>query len=357
MAYYALIMAGGTGTRLWPLSRRATPKQSLCLVGERTMFQHAVDRVLPLFGAEHILVVAPGPYVETLIEQAPMLRPGNFIVEPEGRGTAPCIGLAAVHLRHRDPGARMAVLTADQYIHDVARFRQALVAAGELAGSGYIVTLGIKPSAPVTGYGYIEQGEYLEAPQGFAAYRAVRFTEKPDQETAERMVASGTFSWNSGMFIWRVADVMEEFARQMPDLLAHLLEIEGAIDTAVYGETLARVWPQVPKQTIDYGIMEGARRVAVIPVDIGWSDVGSWASLAELWPSDADGNIVVSDHIGLGTHNSIVFGSKRLVATIGLRDVVIVDTPDALLVCARGREQDVREVVRLLESQGRQEVL
>ncbi len=171
------------------------------------------------------------------------------------------------------------------------------------------------------------------------------------------MVASGTYSWNSGMFIWRLTDLMEEFARQMPNLHAHLLEIENAIGTPAYEETLARVWPQVPRQTIDYGIMEGARRVAVIPVDIGWSDVGSWASLADLLPSDADGNIVVGPHLGIETRDTLVFGAGRLVATIGLRDVVIVDTPDALLVCARGREQDVREVVRVLERQGRREML
>ena len=357
MAYYALIMAGGTGTRLWPLSRRDCPKQSLKLAGERTMFQHAVERVLPLFGAQHILVVAPGAYGDALAGQAPDLPSENFIVEPEGRGTASCIGLAAIHLRQRDPEATMAVLTADQYIHDVESFRRALVAAGQLAETGRLVTLGIKPSAPVTGYGYIEQGEHVSTLEGFAAYRAVRFTEKPDPETAQRMVASGVYSWNSGMFIWRIARVMEEFERQMPGLYAQLLEVEQALGTPGYRATVERIWKAVVKQTIDYGIMEGARDVAVIPVDIGWSDVGSWASLAELWPADADGNIVVGPHVALDTRDTLVFGSQRLVATIGLRDIVIVDTPDALLVCARGREQDVRELVRTLERQNRQDVL
>jgi mannose-1-phosphate guanylyltransferase len=359
MAFYALIMAGGVGTRLWPLSRRDRPKQSLELVGERTMFEHAVDRIVPIFQPEEIFVVTGAEHVASLAAQAPKLPRENFIVEPAGRGTAPAIGLGAIHLRRQDPEAVMAVLTADHFIADVARFRQALTAAAQAAKEGHLVTLGIKPSSPSTGYGYIEQGGSLGEVEGFQIFCAERFTEKPDQETAFQMVGSGEYSWNSGMFIWRVDRIMEEFERQMPEFYVQLAEVEATLNTPGYQGTLGRVWPQVDKQTIDYGVMEGAEDVVVIPVDIGWSDVGSWTSLSELLPADEAGNIVVGPHVGVDTRDTLVFSksNQRLIATIGLEGMVIVDTENALLVCPREREQEVREIVRLLESEDRGEYL
>jgi len=321
------------------------------------MFEHAVDRIVPLFQPEQIFVVTGAEHVESLAAQAPELPSENFIVEPKGRGTAPCIGLGAIHLHRQDPEAIMAVLTADHFISDTARFRQVLAAAAQVAEEGHLVTLGIKPSSPSTGYGYIKQEESLGVVEGFSVFRAERFTEKPSLETAIHMVESGEYSWNSGMFIWRVDRILQEFQRQMPEFYVQLAEIKAALDTSGYEATLGRVWPQVARQTIDYGVMEGAEDVTVIPVDIGWSDVGSWASLLELLPADGEGNIVVGPHVGIDTRDTLVFGGKRLIATIGLKSMVIVDTEDALLVCPREREQEVRAIVRRLKENGHSEWL
>lgn len=352
--YYALIMAGGSGTRLWPLSRQQHPKQSLQLVGERSMFQMAVDRLLPLFPPERILVVTRADYAVILSEQTPQIPFANFIVEPEGRGTAPAIGLAALHIQAHDPNAVMAVVTADHFISLDPEFHRALRAAYASAEGGHLVTLGIQPSFASTGFGYIQQGSQLAELSGLAVYHLQRFVEKPPAETAQQMLADGGYSWNSGMFIWKVARILEEFQRQMPAFYAQLAEIQASIHSDLYAQVLARVWPGVKKETIDYGVMEGATLAVVIPVDIGWSDIGSWASLPEVLPPDALGNSVRGEHLGVDTNNTIIMGGKRLIATIGISDLVIVDTEDALLVCTKEREQDVREIVRLLTERGKQ---
>ena len=350
--YYAVIIAGGSGTRLWPLSRRSRSKQSLKLVGERSMFQHAVDRLTPLFQPEQIFVVTREDQSELLASQVPELPMSNFITEPVGRGTAPAIGLAAIHLRQRDPQAIMAVLTADHYIRETEKFRQVLEAAQSVAAEGHLVTLGIKPVSASTGFGYIKQGQSLGLIRDFPVFRVERFTEKPTLEVAQHMLASGDFSWNSGMFVWRVDRILAEFQNQMPDLYAQLMEVEAGFGSLDAKGLLAKVWNRVDEQTIDYGVMEHAREVVVIPVDIGWTDVGSWASLAELLPTDQNGNIFVGPYKEIDTHNTLVFGGTRLVATIGVQDIVIVDSEDAVLVCAKNREQEVRQMVDLLKANG-----
>ncbi len=350
--YYALIMAGGCGARLWPLSRKNCPKQSLRLVGERTMFQHAVDRIIPLFPPEQVFIATRAEHVNMLIEQTPELPRENFIVEPEGRGTAPAIGLAAVHLRNRDPQAVMAVLTADHFISDPACFRRALSAAAQVAEQGYLVTLGIMPSCPSTGYGYIQQGKSLGEAQGFPVFCVERFIEKPGRESASRMLEGVGYCWNSGMFIWRASRILKEIQSQIPELYAQLVAIEAVLGTPEYPATLARTWRLIPRQTIDYGVMEAAQGVVVIPVSIGWTDVGSWSSLLKLLPADQDGNTLLGPHLGIDTHDTLAIGGKRLIATIGVRGMVIVDTEDALLVCAKEQEQEVKEIVeRLIESE------
>jgi mannose-1-phosphate guanylyltransferase len=333
------------------------PLIALNLDGERTLIQHAVQRLTPEFPPEQIFIITRQEHVAPLSAQVPDLPSENFIIEPEGRGTGPAIGLAAVHLQQRDPDAVMAVLTADHLITNGDSFRKALLAAEQVAQDGYLVTLGIKPSFPSTGYGYVQQGDPLTISGIFQVFQAERFVEKPDLDSARHMVNSGNYSWNSGMFIWQVKRIIDEFQRQMPNFYEQLLLVKSAIDTLDYEQTLTQIWPTVRKETIDYGVMEGAQDVAVIPVDIGWSDVGSWASLFDVLPADEDGNRVIGQHAGIDTRDTLVIGDQRLIATIGLEGLIIIDTEDALLVCTREREQDVRAMVKLLEKEGKQELL
>jgi mannose-1-phosphate guanylyltransferase len=355
--FYAVILAGGTGTRLWPLSRQACPKQALQLVGDRTMLQHAVDRLDPLFPPERILVVTREAYLPLLIGQVPQIPTENFILEPEGRGTAPAIGLAAVHLAHRNRNSVMAVLTADHFIKDVRNFQRVLLAGYQAALEGGLVTLGIHPDAPSTGYGYIQQGELADTLEDQPVYFVERFIEKPDLPSAQRMISKGGFSWNSGMFIWRSETILNEIATYMHDLYGRLASLAAQIGTNGYEETLKSTWPLVRKETIDYGIMERAENVLVMPADIGWVDVGSWGSLEGLLPVDPDGNIWLGPHLSIDTHNTLVFGKNRLIATIGVENMIIVESGDAILIMPKDREQDVKEIVNQLAMRGEIEYL
>lgn len=354
---YAFIMAGGVGSRLWPRSRKRTPKQFLDLLCQETMLQESYRRLLPIIPGERILVGVGTEYESTVREQLPDLPPENIVIEPSGRGTAPAIGLGALHIHHRDPEAVMVVVTADHHIADAPLFCRAILAAAQVAESGLLVTLGITPTFASTGYGYIRRGEKLQTIDGFDIYRAIRFTEKPDQTMAQAFLESGLYSWNSGMFVWKTAAVRAEFERQMPDLFAQLSAIERALGTSQEQEVLVQTWADVEKETIDYGIMEHARDVAAVPVQIGWSDIGSWQTLMELLQPDAQGNTVTGEHIVFASHNTLIYSPKKLVAAIGLEDMIVVETDDALLICPRSRCQDVRQVVEALRAAGREDLL
>lgn len=355
--YYAVIMAGGGGTRLWPLSRKSRPKQMLSLFGERSLFQTAVRRLEGIFPPERILVVTVQEQAADLQSQAPQIPPENYLLEPLPRGTASVVGLAAVALQERDPQAVMAILTSDHYIGNEDRFRQLLSTAERVAEDDFLVTLGIEPTFAATGYGYIQKGERLNTYNGMDVYRVERFTEKPDEQTARRFLESGDHSWNSGMFVWQVSSIMAEFERQMPALFATLQEISAAWGSASQREVIQHVWPGLKSETIDYGIMEGARRVAVIPASgLEWSDVGSWDSLFDLLEGDEEGNIVMGgNHIGLDTQDTLVYVDEepRLIVTIGVQELVVVDTGDVLLVCHKDQAQRVRQVVKQLKENDR----
>jgi mannose-1-phosphate guanylyltransferase len=357
--FYALIMAGGSGTRLWPLSRKDRPKQSLALIDERTMFQVSVLRVQPLIPVERVHVVTNDQMAAIFKEQVPQLPEQNYIIEPSAKDTGPAVGLALTHIRHVDPDATVAILTADHHIGRVAEFQRALRAAYDLAQDRQIVTLGITPSFASTGFGYIERGEKLGTYLGFDAYRAVHFTEKPVAEVAEHYVAGGLHAWNSGMFIMTCRTGLAEFARQQAAFAQALDTLEPTIGTPEYGDALSRAWASAPPKSIDYAIMEGAQRIAVIPVEIEWSDIGSWASLLDILPKDERGNAFVGPHVAIDTHGSLIRADAngRLIAAMGLKDVVVVDTPDALLVCSLDRVADLKRIVEALRDQKRDDVL
>ncbi len=354
---YALILAGGSGTRLWPRSRKAHPKQLIDLIPPQTLLQKTYQRIAPLIPPERIYVATGVEYLNLVQKQLPEVPRENLIGEPTGHNTAPCIGLAALHLARRDPRGIMVSLHADHIIEHEEEFRGLLVAAVQMAKRGHLVTLGVVPNYPETGYGYIHRGEKLGEVGGWPVFRVRRFTEKPDAETAKRFLASGEYFWNSGMFLWRLDVILKEFSQHLPRLNGQLERIGQALGTEQETDVLERVWGEVEDISIDEGIMERAGDVVVIPADIGWSDVGSWATVGELLPHDATGNAISGEHLGLDTADCVIHSSGRLVATIGLRYMIIVDTGDALLVCPKERAQEVRRLVELLREAGKKQYL
>lgn len=360
--YYAVIMAGGGGTRLWPLSRNSKPKQMLKLDGDRSLFQVAVDRLVGLFPLDHIYVVTSEDQAVIFQEHSPEIPVENYIIEPSGKDTAAAIGLAAMTLNAKDPQAVMAVVTADHFIDNVGRFLHALRAAEEVAAKGFLVTMGILPTFPSTGFGYIQQGNYLGTFEGIVVFEALSFKEKPDRESAVKFVEDQDHSWNSGMFIWQTGRVLGEIERQMPKLNKALKAAAGALGTEKYEKVLSKAWKRLEKVSIDFGIMEGAENVAVIPAKgLGWNDVGSWNALFDVLDADESGNVFsCNQHLNLGAQGSLVFANReveRLIVTIGVEDLVVVDTGDVLLVCSKEQAQDVRQVVKMLAEQGLQEYL
>ncbi len=347
---YAVIMAGGGGTRLWPLSRRDKPKQMLPLIEEhRTLFQATVERLRGLLPGDRIYVVTVDGQMESLREQSPEIPAENFLAEPAPRGTASVVGLAAVTLRARDPQAMMAVLPADHFIRNRDLFHLLIRVAVDVAEKDYLVTLGITPTYAATGYGYIQRGEPIPERVIYPVYRVSKFKEKPNEAQARLMLSTGDHSWNSGMFVWKADAILAEIGRQLPGLGSALDEIAAGQGSARREEIIQRVWPDLETVTVDYGVMEHADKVAVLPAGgLEWSDVGTWDSLFDVLLPDEDGNIVYAgQHIAEDTHNSLVYGQggDRLVVTIGVDELIIVDAGDVLLVCHKDHAQKVRNIV------------
>ena len=358
--YCALIAAGGQGTRLWPMSRARVPKQMLPLLDSDSMFQTSIKRIAPRFAPEDIFVVTARDYAPELRREAPQIPGENFIIEPYGKNTAPALALALAYIQKRNPKATIAILTADHYISNRDRFCRVLESAYHVAQDGKIVTLGIAPSHPATGFGYIQQGDLIAEVDGFKVYHSKRFTEKPDIVRATQFLASGQYTWNSGMFIWKVEHAMRDLERYQPAMYALFSYLQNAFDTANYEQKLNDIWEKLPQLSIDFAIMEKAEHIAVIPVDIGWSDIGSWASLYDILPQDKFGNCVkgaaADSRVILDTRDTLVY-SNRLTVAIGVENIVVVDTDDVLLICHKDRTQDVKQVVDYLKENGSKEYL
>ena len=349
---YVLIMAGGGGTRLWPASRKQRPKQFLpMLAGGETLLGATVARVQGVVPPERILVVTAAEQVDEVVRTAPSVPRENIVLEPKARNTAPCIGLGALEVLRRDPAGVMAVLPSDQWIRDAGGFRRAVERALDVARGGAIVTIGIVPSHPETGFGYLELGDETER----GARVVERFVEKPDHATAERYVAGERHLWNSGMFFFAARRLVEAVRRHMPELgeLLHAIERQP--------ERVGELYPQAPSVSIDYGVMEKLPRgdVFCVPGDFGWNDVGSWSALGELRPSDESGNTLATEHsVTIDARGNILYGGgKKIIAAVGVDDLVIVATDDAVLVMPKSKAQQVRDVVKALETTNRKEFL
>jgi mannose-1-phosphate guanylyltransferase len=359
---HAIIMAGGAGTRFWPASRTARPKQLLDLVGGRTMIQATVDRLNELVPAERVLVVTNQQLVEPIREQLPQLSTTAVVGEPCKRDTAPCIGLAAALVRHQDPDATMVVMPADHVIPTVDVFQAAIAHAAALVDENphRIVTFGIRPTYPAESFGYIKRGPDAErtACEGPTTYPVEEFREKPSRAVAERYVASGRFYWNSGIFVWKAERILSALDRFEPAMAAHLHQIEQAIGSPQFEEVLQREFTAIAGKSIDYAVMERADDVLVVEAPFAWDDVGSWNSLPRTHGADKDGNTIIGRHLGLRTTDSIVrTDDQHLIVTLGLKDCIIVHTPDATLVANKHDEEAVREAVKLLEEREWREYL
>ena len=355
---YAVIMAGGKGTRFWPRSRQKRPKQLLNIVGQRSMLQQTVARIGGLLPAENILVVAGEDHGAEVRNQLADLPSENIILEPVGRNTAACIGLAAMLVKNRDPSAVMVVLPADHLITDENFFLATLRAAVAMARrQPALLTLGIRATSPETGYGYIEAGEQVDTVQNHSFYKVSSFHEKPDEKRAHRYLQAGNFYWNSGMFVWQAEAILEALKSYLPGLFSDLQKLQPFMSPGELDRGIARIYPDLQSISIDYGVMEKANNVLMLPADFGWSDLGSWASMAQIWPKDDQQNFYQGDIMAQESHGNVVYSRQKLCVLFGVDDLIVVDTDDALLVCPVGRAQDIGKILDVMRQRGMEEYL
>jgi mannose-1-phosphate guanylyltransferase len=362
---HAVILAGGRGTRFWPRSRTRTPKQLLNIVGKDTMLQQTVARLKPLIPAERIWTVTNAEQVAAVRKQAPASARKRVLIEPLGMNTAVAIGLAAIHVRHAARGdGLIAVLPADHYIEQPQKFREIVNAALDVAREpGRMVVLGIPPTRPETGFGYIERAGESIGGKGFSVYAVRRFTEKPELKLAQEYVASGNYHWNAGMFFWRVSTFLENLKSFLPKTHGALEKLAEFIGTRNYERKLGIIYPKLENISVDYAVLEpatrapGPPRVFVIPAEVGWSDIGSWAAVYQLLAKKNGENVLAGQGYTLDAEGNFLWSPSKFVAAIGVRDLVVVETPDALLICPRDRAQDVGKIVKWLEEQRRKDLL
>lgn len=354
----AVLLAGGRGTRFWPRSRMRTPKQVLNIAGDETMLCQTASRLAPIFGLRNFWAVTNIKQASAVRQELRGIPASHILAEPVGRNTAAAIGLAAIHLARDHGDALMAVLPSDSYLTDAAEYRRLVRAALDLAHTpGNLVVLGIPPTRPETGYGYIEAGKASAKPSGVAAYTVRRFTEKPALPVARRYLSAGRYFWNAGMFFWRASTYLENLRRFLPATHGALSDLAKTIGTRKYARTLRRIYPRLDSISVDYAIMEPATRdsrtpsVFVLPAKVGWSDIGSWQAVFELLASQPGANVSASPHFALDATGNYFWSPKKFVAAIGVDNLVLVETDDAILICPRDRSQDVGKIVKWLEQQ------
>ncbi len=345
VSLYAVILAGGAGTRFWPLSRLEDPKQFLKFIGSKSLFQQTIDRIKPLVPPKNIFIVTGSTYRGIVRQQIAdyKIPDANILCEPSGKNTAPAVAWAASKIHARNPSAVMTVLPSDHLILNARKFQHILKQALELAGQKHLVTVGIKPTRPETGYGYLKIAKVKSVP-----LRVEQFVEKPSLKKAQKFLSSGSYLWNAGIFVWEVSVVMEKIEQFLPEIYNGL---KGA-----KANTFESVWRKLPSISIDYGILEKADNIVTVPAaDMGWSDVGSWEALYQVSKKDKQRNVIQGDVINIDGEGNFILSSKRLVATIGLKDLIVIDTPDALLVCRKDLSQRVKEIVGILQNNKRSE--
>lgn len=352
----ALIMAGGRGERFWPKSRKTLPKQFLSLTGDgKTMIQLTVERILPLVEMDDIYIVTNKDYRQLVREQLPEIPERNILCEPVGRNTAPCIGLGAMHINQKYDDAVMMVLPSDHLIKQKKLFVDILGQACEIAEEdGNIVTVGITPSYPETGYGYIK---FLTEKKKGSAFKVEKFVEKPNMDKAKEYLASGDYLWNSGMFMWKVSTILNKMQTLLPQIYQKLTQIGEAIGTPEEDKVLQEVFHTVESISVDYGILEKTDSIYTLPGDFGWDDVGSWLAVSRVRGTDENNNVLTGNVLAVDTTDCVVEAQEKLIATVGLKNLVVVDTKDAMLICEKEKANDIKKVLETLRNDDRQEYL
>ena len=362
---YVAIMAGGGGTRFWPWSREKRPKQVLPIISRRSMIWETVDRLRPFVAPEKIFIVTSRSQAEDLRRQVPQVPRRNLLLEPVGKNTAPCLCLAALHIQKKDPAAVMVALPADHFISNRPGFLKTLRGAVKVAATqNLLITLGIRPTEPETGYGYIQKGEPLETVQGLPVFRAKAFREKPTLPKARAYLRRGDYFWNSGIFIWQAGVFLEAVKDFLPRLYGEMAPLQNSLGTPRERRALEKIYARAQSVSVDYGIMEKADNVALMEAQFSWNDVGSWAALGKIWPQDDKGNARSGETLpargkilAIDSEGCLIRGEGKLIAVIGLKDTIVVEAGNAFLVCPRERAQEVRKVLQELKNRGWKEYL
>lgn len=354
---FAVIMAGGGGTRLWPKSREQKPKQMHALVGDKPLVQETADHLQHILGFENVYIVSNENHARSILESMPYMR-DKFIIDPYRRDTAACIGLAAIYLSRIDLDAVMGVFPADPFIGSEKEFGMAVRAAEKLAEQGHVVTIGIKPTGPETGYGYIETDEFFDTVEGQTVLKVKCFVEKPSLEKAKEYFDSKRYLWNSGMFVWKVKTVLALYEKHLPDIYERLIRIEKSIGTPQEKDVVDSEYKDMERISVDYGIMEKLEDILVISGEFDWNDIGNWAAVRDIKDKDENGNVIEGKHVSVDTKNCLILGVEdKMVATIGIEDLIVVDTEEALLICHKDRVQDVKQIVDSLRAHNMEQYL